>query len=168
MLLPTELGEWGRVADDVLLYAYTTVPWTGDEGLAKVKCGGDRNINTRSSLPARGGAVCVLGRLFSLLCNLGILCFGPGSFIHTLGHLRAHALRDCSLQLVTSLCRGLALLIEFPLRMLSLIAFSLRAGALVLVKASIASRAASKFAALVLFVFLASPELRAPSSSILK
>ena len=79
MLLPTELGEWGRVADDVLLYAYTTVPWTGDEGLAKVKCGGDRNINTRSSLPARGGAVCVLGRLFSLLCNLGILCFGPGS-----------------------------------------------------------------------------------------
>ena len=65
VLLSTELGEWDRVADDVLLW--TTVPWTGDEGLAIVKCGGDRSIDTRSSLPARGGAVWALGRLFSLL-----------------------------------------------------------------------------------------------------
>jgi hypothetical protein len=65
ILRPTELGEWDRVADDVLLW--TTVPWTGDEGLAIVKCGGDRSIDTRSSLPARGGAVWALGRLFSLL-----------------------------------------------------------------------------------------------------
>jgi hypothetical protein len=111
VLLSTELGEWDRLADDVLLY--TTVPWTGVEVLAEVKCGGDRSINTRSSLPARGGAVWALGRLFSLLCNLLILCLGPGNFLQTLGHLRVQALRDCSLLLLQSLFRGLVLLMEF-------------------------------------------------------
>ena len=47
--MSTELGEWGHLTDDVLLW--TAVLWTGDERLAKAKCGEGRGIDTRSSSP---------------------------------------------------------------------------------------------------------------------
>jgi hypothetical protein len=48
----TELCDWDHLTQDVRLW--TTVPWTGDERLAKVKCGGDRGTDFSSNGRATG------------------------------------------------------------------------------------------------------------------